>query len=107
MLLVVMGGLWALCYFWARALRNGLTLEREMRFGWTQVGDRLEERFVLTNTSNAPAIWVEVQDLSSMPGYDTSRGTGISGITSNEWRTQGRLYTPRGLYPGSYTPHYR
>lgn len=97
MLLVVMGGLWALCYFWARALRNGLTLEREMRFGWTQVGDRLEERFVLTNTSNAPAIWVEVQDLSSMPGYDTSRGTGISGVTSNEWRTQG-VCTHRGVY---------
>jgi uncharacterized protein (DUF58 family) len=97
MLLVVMGGLWALCYFWARALRNGLTLEREMRFGWTQVGDRLEERFVLTNSSNVPAIWVEVQDLSSMPDYDTSRGTGISGITSNEWRTQG-VCTHRGVY---------
>jgi uncharacterized protein (DUF58 family) len=97
MLLVVVGGLWTLCFFWARALRDGLSLQREMRFGWTQVGDHLEERFTLTNNSNAPAVWVEIEDLSDMPDYDTSRGTGISGVSSNEWRTQG-VCSHRGVY---------
>jgi uncharacterized protein (DUF58 family) len=97
MLLVVLGGLWALCYLWARALMRGLTVEREMRFGWTQVGDRLEERFTLINTAVMPALWVEVRDHSNMPGYDTSRGTGVGGQGRSEWRTQG-LCTRRGVF---------
>ncbi len=97
LLLFVLGGLWLVCYMWARSLSNGLHLIREMRYGWTQVGDRLEERFVLTNRSNMPALWVEVKDQSNMPGYDTSRGTGIEGLGTNEWRTQS-VCTRRGVF---------
>jgi uncharacterized protein (DUF58 family) len=97
MLLVVLGGLWLLCLLWSRSLARGLILQREMRFGWTQVGDRLEERFVLSNNSNMPALWIEVLDQSSMPDYDTSRGTGIGGMSQTEWRTQGQC-THRGVF---------
>jgi uncharacterized protein (DUF58 family) len=97
MLLVVLGGLWLLCLIWARSLARGITLTREMRFGWTQVGDTLEERYRLINDSNFPALWVEVRDLSSMPGYDTSRGTGVGGKSQTEWRTQG-VCSRRGVF---------
>jgi hypothetical protein len=44
-LLVGLGGGWLVSYLWARSLAQGLRLTRETRFGWAQVGDRLEERF--------------------------------------------------------------
>jgi uncharacterized protein (DUF58 family) len=95
--LVVLGGLWLICYVWARALARNLDLQRDMRFGWTQVGDRLEERFTLINRGDMPALWVEIRDHSSMPGYDTSRGTGVSGRSQVEWRTDG-VCARRGVF---------
>ena len=41
-LLVGMGGVWLIAYLWVRSLSRNLHLEREMRYGWAQVGDRLE-----------------------------------------------------------------
>lgn len=116
MLLVILGALWIICYLWVHSIARNLNLIREIRYGWTRVGDRLEERFTLINNSSMPALWVEVQDLSDMPNYDTSRGTGISSKSRSEWRTDGvcrhrgvfklgptRLITgdPFGLYTAS------
>ena len=41
-------------------LARGLQIQREVRLGWAQVGDRLEERFILINQGRLPALWVEV-----------------------------------------------
>ncbi|MGW8251437.1 MAG: hypothetical protein ACWGO1_12400, partial [Anaerolineales bacterium] len=41
LLLVALGGLWLTSNMWARQLARGLTVTREMRFGWAQVGDIL------------------------------------------------------------------
>src|SRR6185369_10307143 len=57
-LMIAIGGTWLLCFWWARGLQRSLTFEREMRFGWAQVGDRLEERFTLRNSFTLPATWV-------------------------------------------------
>ena len=76
-LLVGLGGLWLVSYLWARSLASGLGLLREMRYGWVQVGDVLEERFTLENKSRLPATWVELQDHSTLPGYDASLATGV------------------------------
>ena len=46
-LLLGLGGAWLLSRWWARSLADQLSLRREMRFGWAQVGDRLEQRFTL------------------------------------------------------------
>src|SRR5216684_7083483 len=46
-LLTALGGALLISYLWARSLQRGLRLERAMRFGWMQVGDALEEEFVL------------------------------------------------------------
>ena len=65
----VFGGAWLIAFLWSRSLSGGLFFKREMRFGWAQVGDRLEERFTLQNQGELPAIWVEVQDHSTLPDY--------------------------------------
>ncbi len=97
MLLVGLGGVWLLAFVWAHALARGLRVVREMRFGWAQVGDRLEERFTLINTSLVPALWVELLDHSTLPGYTASRVTGIEGQSENRWIVKGAC-TRRGVY---------
>lgn len=96
-LLVGLGGLWLISYVWARSLAGGLTLIREMRYGWVQVGDVLEERFTLKNKSLLPATWAELEDHSTMPGYDASLATGVEGSGTNQWHKKGTC-DRRGLY---------
>ena len=96
-LLIGLGGAWLVSYLWARSLADSLHLVREMRFGWAQVGDRLEERFTLANDSWAPGLWVEVVDHSTLPGYKANWVTGVGGDSQNRWRTQG-VCGQRGLY---------
>jgi uncharacterized protein (DUF58 family) len=97
MLLVGLGGVWLVSTLWARSLARGLRLTREMRFGWAQVGDRLEERFTLANQGWAPGLWVEVVDHSTLPGYQVSRATGVGDGSHNRWHTHG-VCTRRGLF---------
>ena len=94
---VGLGGALVLAYFWARSLAKGLELTREMRFGWAQVGDRLVERFTLRNEGWASAVWTEVDDQSTLPGYRASRGTGLPGKDSLRWHTEA-ICSRRGLF---------
>jgi uncharacterized protein (DUF58 family) len=96
-LLGIMGGGWLIAFLWARSLARNLAIRRKMRYGWTYVGDRLEDRFILSNASRVPALWLEVEDHSDLPGYNASRITSISSEGFAEWRTQG-VCTRRGLF---------
>ncbi len=96
-LLVGLGGAWAIAFFWARSLLRGLDLVREMRFGWAQVGDRLEERVTLANNSALPALWVEVVDHSTLPAYEASTATGVGGEEVNQWTIKS-VCTRRGAF---------
>ncbi len=96
-LLVGLGGAWLISYLWAWSLAHGLRLTREMRFGWAQVGDRLEERFTLTNIGQAPGLWVEIVDHSTLPDYHPGRVTGVGSSSENRWQTQGAC-TRRGVF---------
>jgi uncharacterized protein (DUF58 family) len=96
-LLVGFGGIWLFALAWARSLARGLKFTRETRFGWAHVGDILEERFTLSKKGSLPAIWVEVDDLSDMPDYHVSIGTGVGGDSENQWTSQ-HMCTRRGVY---------
>lgn len=96
-LIVGLGGAWLLGWLWVRAIAQGLRLEREIRFGWAQVGDRLEERFTLHNSIQLPALWVEVLDHSDLPGYHPGQVTGVDGRSTQHWQTQG-ICTHRGIF---------
>ena len=101
-LLVTLGGCWLMSYLWARSLQKNLHLERAMRFGWAQVGDKLEEQFILFNDSLFPAPWVEITDHSTLPGYSIARATGVGSQSRNEWHTTG-LCARRGVYTLGHT----
>ncbi len=96
-LLFSLVGAWLIAYLWARSLSNGLNLRREMRYGWAQVGDQLEERFTVHNHGWAPAIWLEIIDHSDITGYQNNQVTGIGGNASKSWRTKG-VCTQRGVF---------
>ena len=96
-LLIGMGGTWLVCWWWARGLASSLQFEREMRFGWAQVGDRLEERFTLTNGFLLPATWVTVHDHSTLVDHHASVATGVDASSTSQWRIRTQC-TQRGLY---------
>jgi uncharacterized protein (DUF58 family) len=96
-LLVILGGTWLIAFLWTLSLGRGLSIDREMRYGWAQVGDQLEERFTIFNGSRMPALWLEVEDHSSLPNYMAGRVTAVSPKETMNWRTEG-LCTRRGLY---------
>ncbi|MGD8623445.1 MAG: DUF58 domain-containing protein [Anaerolineae bacterium] len=96
-LLSVLGGGLAVAYFWARQLAAHLTISREQHYGWVHVGDLLEERFSMQNRSWLPAVWVEIDDRSDLPGYAARSVRGVEGGQSLQWRTQG-LCRQRGLF---------
>jgi uncharacterized protein (DUF58 family) len=96
-LLVGLGGALLVGYLWARSLARGLRLTREMRLGWVQVGDRLQERFSLVNQAWAPGLWVEIVDHSTLSGYRASRVTSVGSRDSIRWHMEG-VCTQRGLF---------
>jgi uncharacterized protein (DUF58 family) len=96
-LLVGLCTLWLISFLWARSLSRNLQLTREVRFGWAQVGDSLEERFVLSNSGWMPAVWAEIKDHSTLPDYHASRATGAGSGEAVRWHTEG-ICTRRGLF---------
>lgn len=87
----------AVAYWWAHELALGVTVERTRRYGWAQVGDLLEEQFTLTNRAPVPALWVEIQDEGTLPGYQASRVVAAGGGGSTRWRVEG-VCRQRGVF---------
>lgn len=96
-ILVTLVLVYLVSYYWAQQMTKGLRLQRMHRYGWAQVGDVIEERFVLYNDSWLPAIWLTVEDKSNLPGYRVSRAIGIGGHSSTRWTTEGSCER-RGIY---------
>lgn len=95
--LVGLGGVWLIGFVWARLLARGLKFTREMRFGWAQVGDRLEERFTLTNDAPIPALWAEIVDDSTVPGYLPGWTTEVAARRTRHW-SGWAICSRRGLF---------
>ena len=96
-LLAGLGGAWLIGYLWARALAARLGLVREMRFGWAQVGDQLQERLTLVNDSSLPALWVRIIDHSTLPDHSANSVRAVGGRSSHRWYLKG-VCTQRGLF---------
>lgn len=96
-LLVTLGGIWLSGWVWIHQISHSIALKRELRYGWVQVGDILEERFTLTNTGLLPVIWIAVQDHSQIPGYRTGRITQVESQNNQQWK-HANMCSHRGLY---------
>jgi uncharacterized protein (DUF58 family) len=96
-LLVGLGGLFVVAYWWARVMKSGLSASRQLRFGWIAVGDRLSEQFEIRNDSYLPALWVELSDESNVPGYRVAVVRSLGANTTEQWR-QSAVCRRRGQY---------
>jgi uncharacterized protein (DUF58 family) len=85
-------------YIWTRQTARGLSLKRETRSDWVQVGDRLRERFILGNSSRWPILWVETEDKSTLPGYQAGRVETVSSGGGKAWWDAQAICKRRGLY---------
>lgn len=92
-----LGALLLLCYWWARALRDGLDARRMQRGTWVLVGDALHEQFTVENHSGMPALWVEVLDRSNLPGYQPDWVAFLEVNGRQSYRTNGRCQR-RGVF---------
>ncbi|MDT8304832.1 MAG: DUF58 domain-containing protein [Anaerolineae bacterium] len=85
-------------FSWAWININWLHLSRVTRARRAQVGEPLEERFTVRNTSIVPKLWLEIQDYSSVPGHRASQVVNnLSGRGSFSWRAI-TICTERGRY---------
>lgn len=96
-ILVVLLALLLVAYIWARGLARGLSITRKRRYGWAQVGDVIQERWVMHNDSWIPVLWAEVREYSNMIGYDASRAIGLGSQSSHQWTSRG-VCKLRGIF---------
>lgn len=97
MLLLCLVSLLLIGYGWTQSLMQGVTIKRSRRYGWAQVGDRVEENFELSNASRWPLLWVEIEDTSTLPGYSARRVESTGGNASKRWIID-MICSRRGVY---------
>ncbi len=79
------------------ALR-GISLKRTPRTLKGQVGEIFEETFEIENTGRFPRIWVEIEDLSTLPGGKGSRVLTLLGAKRSRTYVSRIKLTMRGAY---------
>jgi uncharacterized protein (DUF58 family) len=84
--------------WWAWANLRGLTLRRGSRIQRSQVGKYFEESLELANASRWPKLWVEIDDLSNLPGHQVSRVVNsLAGRSTARWQIR-TLCQQRGRF---------
>ncbi len=91
------GWLLLVSWIWVRYQGPRVELEREMHGGWAQVGDELTEGWVVRNYSWLPLLWLQVDDTSTLPGYNARRIGAAGPMSFQEWTTSA-ICTRRGRY---------
>lgn len=84
-------------YLWAVNILKYLDVNRKLRYAAVQVGDELEETFLIKNQSWLPLIWIGVEDDSDFPGYSIGVVRGVDSYGNAEWRVN-QICTQRGVF---------
>jgi uncharacterized protein (DUF58 family) len=73
----VWGGLLAVSFAMSRLSLRGVQLRRQRLTNRAQVGHLFQERITVSCSSRIPNLWLDVRDLSRLPGY---RATALTGL---------------------------
>jgi uncharacterized protein (DUF58 family) len=87
----VWGGTFFISLIWSRVALTGIKVERRPRSLRAQVGRTYEEIISLENTSRIGKLWLELRDLSDLPGHRASS------VTTNLGRRQSREWLVRTI----------
>lgn len=91
-------GVLVIAFIWAQLAIRWVRIGRRSHTHHAQVGKSIEERFNVTNTAIIPKLWLEVKDLSDLPGHRASHivpALGARGTFRWEART---VCTSRGEF---------
>lgn len=91
LLVLLIGLAWA----WLNLRRLEVQLTRSEHRG--QVGGHLEGRIRVISHTRVPKSWLEVAEVTDLPGYSTGRGLALVRDQSRTWRIQTYL-ARRGIY---------
>src|ERR1700682_2571375 len=86
--------LFVVTWAWPRLVIRGMGVSRQLDPGTPTVGESYEEQFEVHRKGWLPAPWVEVRDLSQIPGYQPGRVVAV-GSEPARWRARG-VYRRRG-----------
>ena len=86
--------LFVISWIWPRLAIRGVTVSRGVDPGTPTVGEVFEETFEVRRKGWLPAPWVEVRDLSHLPGYQPGRVISL-GSELVRWKARG-VYRRRG-----------
>ncbi|TAK34950.1 MAG: DUF58 domain-containing protein, partial [Chloroflexota bacterium] len=75
----------ALSYVWARLNIAWLRIERRGKATRAQLGQEVEEQFVLHNASRIPKQWLELNDQSTLPDHLVSAVVGLAARREMIW----------------------
>ena len=95
--LVTLLGIQVIGYLWAVNMVKYLEVKRKLRYAAVQVGDELEETFLIKNRSWLPVIWIGVEDHSDFPGYSIGVVRGVEAFGKAEWRVN-QICSLRGVF---------
>lgn len=71
-LVYLLGSLIAVSFFWSWVNVDHIQIVRQTRTNRSQVGQPVEERFLVRNSGILPKLWVEVRDGSTLPEHHAS-----------------------------------
>ena len=96
-LLYVIGILGVLGMGWAWVNLRGLEVRLERLATRGQVGGYLDGQMTILNRNRLPKSWLEVTEVSDLPGYAAGRGVGLVRDQQRTWRVETPLLR-RGLF---------
>lgn len=80
-------------FIWAWLNVHWIRVTRQIRARHVQVGNFIEERFVIRNTGWLPKLWLELSDESSLPGHRASRViSSLGGKRQKSWHVRTPCY---------------
>lgn len=83
-----LAGLVVLAFIWARLSLRWLELTRRSNGDRASVGEYYEEVITLRNTGFLPKLWLEVRDISELPGHKVSCVQSLPPYGTAQWRTR-------------------
>ncbi len=92
-----LGAILFIGFLWARSMVHGVSAKRQLLSVAMQVGDELEEKIFLENTSTLPILWAEFVDHSDLPGYNVTSVRATESLGSRRW-TARTICSNRGVY---------
>jgi uncharacterized protein (DUF58 family) len=93
----VLGALLVVAFIWAQINKRGLSVTRRVEPPQATVGQIVQESISIENHSWFPKLWLEVRDLSTLPGHRVGAVISLPSRRTKRWQVRTRC-THRGLY---------